>query len=376
MPRAPEAGQESRKRFISTVLGESQPKSKLPANRGEEGIEGTQETVGRSVEPSLSPQHSGLVPQSLENLSEHRPAEQKDDWLADLPRFQTNSPLAQDLSTAQPAETISVQERVRQETLREPEPLAVEQSVDEMRFSSFPVLSESPEPPSFYKSRPFQILAVMVLLGVGFFLFRGPGSFVTKKPDTALQQQSGNAQPERQVSSSPTGSETANPPGVGTEPGKPETVSAPSVNPQPEIKVLTPNETHSVSSAAAPHNAEAISPSRGLPGEDSHATPSSGPRLVISDVTGEGGPPYLQRSKKPIVSPDMARSSKPLVVRVVIGRQGKVIEATSLNQSESNASLSRAALAAVQNWEFSPARGKSEKTWTRYFSFRFTSGSE
>jgi TonB family protein len=240
------------------------------------------------------------------------------------------------------------------------------------------VLSKSPEPPSFYKSRPFQILAVMVLVGVGFFLFRGPGSFVTEKPDPAFQQQPGKAQAERQVSSSPTGGEAANPSDVRIEPDKPETVSAPSVNPQPEIKGLTPNETHSVSSAEAPHSAEAISPSRDLAGEASQASSSSGLRLVISDVTGEVGPPYLQRSKKPIVSPDMARTSgsKPLVVRVVIGGRGKVIEATPLNQSESNASLSRAALAALQNWEFSPVRGKGEKTWTRYFSFRFTSGSE
>jgi TonB family protein len=95
---------------------------------------------------------------------------------------------------------------------------------------------------------------------------------------------------------------------------------------------------------------------------------------MISDVTGEGGPPYLLKSKKPIVSPDMARTTgtKPLVVRVVIGRQGKVIEAASLNENENNASLSRAALAAIESWEFSPVRGRDEKVWTRYFSFRVT----
>ena len=322
--------QESTRRFSSTVLGELQEKSELPTSLREGAIEETQETGGQLVNDSVPLSHG---------------------------------------SDRQFAETMSIQEDAPQTAPPEPEPLVVEQSVAERVADSLPTLSRSPAPSPFYKLRSFQILAAMILIGVAFFLYRAPGSLLTQKTDVAVQQDSGSALPDSQVSPNSAGSQSVAPPGASTEPMKTDTSLAVS-NPQPGVKDLTVNEARNASPSG---NVEATPDIQGRPGADSGVAPSSGTNLLISDVTGEGGPPYLQKSKRPIISRDMIQTGiKPLVVRVVISRQGKVIEATSLNQNESNASLSRAALAAVQDWEFSPIRGKGERIWTRYFSFRFS----
>src|SRR5262249_29585335 len=123
-----------------------------------------------------------------------------------------------------------------------------------------------------------------------------------------------------------------------------------------------------------PANAET---SADLSNTQTKAVRSSGPNLLISDVTGETGPPYLRKSKRPNLALDKAKAKKnaPLVVRVVINKEGKVIEAIPLNESQDNATLSQAVLAAVQSWEFSSTRNKADKNWIRYFCFRVTNTS-
>jgi hypothetical protein len=96
--------------------------------------------------------------------------------------------------------------------------------------------------------------------------------------------------------------------------------------------------------------------------------------ISMSDVTGASGPPFLRKSKQPVFSPEFIplAGGKPLVIRVIVDREGKILEATPLNLNPSNAALSEAVLPAIKGWQFSQARGSKSDTVAKYFSFKVT----
>jgi len=360
----PQKRQASRKRFATAILGETWERNEPAPPTSEERIEKVSEEVAHSNELFPPAEHLDSLPQTTFG-AQHSP--ESDNALAELPMSQEASPSGQDFSATELLGTLSVGEEVPRDTASEPQLLTRESHSREMPAISPYSPAEWSETP-LHRSRPFQILVALALLGVTFFLFRGASSLLTKKPSLERHRQPDNVQPTSQASLSQAPSESTNPHGPVGEPAGSGTVLS-SADLQAKARGLNSNKP-----AHASDDDTTPSPLRGLPGEDSHVASTSGTKLVIKDVTGEGGPPYLLKSRRPIVSPDIARTAgtKPLVVRVVIGSEGKVIEATSLNQSDSNASLSSAALVAIQDWEFSSVRGKGERAWTRYFSFRFT----
>jgi len=99
------------------------------------------------------------------------------------------------------------------------------------------------------------------------------------------------------------------------------------------------------------------------------------PALSIQDVTGSGRGPVLRKMKPIQLSQDMLGSlaDKPVVVRVVIDKTGKVTEVSPVNQEGAAVSLPPDALATIQQWEFSRSRRKEAGEAVKYFSLKVQS---
>jgi len=336
-------------------------------------VEG-RETVMESGKSPNSPGPEVAVPPS-ESYS--APAENKaDDWLTELPMFQVPSSLPVESSPSATAETVSAQEEISDELSPEPTPVIVERGTVETPIARLPILSHPPAPPRFYQSRPIQILAAVLLLGVGLFILRKPPALFDRKPVTLPPQTSQTPAAPSPPAQDATNQET---PASGALVNSNAEASKSETPPSVPAK-LAPDGKSSATippdapSSAGPAKAET---SADVSNRATKAVHGSGPNLLISDVTGESGPPYLRKSKGPNVALDKAQATKnaPLVVRLVINKEGKVIEATPLNESQDNATFSQAVLAAVQSWEFSSTRNKADKNWIRYFSFKVTNNS-
>jgi CheY-like chemotaxis protein len=96
------------------------------------------------------------------------------------------------------------------------------------------------------------------------------------------------------------------------------------------------------------------------------------PALSIQDVTGSGRGPVLRKMKPIQLSQDVLSSlaAKPVVVRVVIDKAGKVTEVTPLNQEGAAVPLPPDALATIEQWEFSRSRRKDAGEAVKYFSLK------
>jgi DNA-binding response OmpR family regulator len=360
-----------RRPLSDMVLRESQMKTEPDI---EAGVQHAQEKAMELTGASLFPEPSVEVSSSPDSPSVNSPAEQNDEALAELPISQDTHPLPE-IAPVQPAQAAFAQESVEPDLSAE----TVDRSPIEDSF--VPPVWQSPSPITpFYRSTSFRILAAVILLAVAFVIFRNSGSVQNQKRNVRTVQDAQTPPATAPLSQFAAKSEQAgngSVPGPRSEPALGN--SSPPATPLPaEPKGVTSADRRRTPAVSSSQAHPDVSNPQPRPNEGSPATQSSGPNLVMSDVTGETGPPYLRKSKQPNIVLDkvQARRSTPLVVRVVISQAGKVVEAEPLNQNESNASLSRAAVAAIQNWEFSPVRGKADKNWIRYFSFKITNASQ
>lgn len=232
-------------------------------------------------------------------------------------------------------------------------------------------VGKSPAAPSIYKSRPVQVIAIMILLFLVFFWLKSRIPFFEKKSDYGTQevpQQSIAVRPSAHTGSTPTPTSEGSSAGSSQEPIKEKTPPAAISASTPDDKNLGDNAPGETSTSTN----ETKSTRRALPREVRNPGPRRAVNLVISDVTGAGKPPFLRKSRRPVLSPKMIQSgsAKPVVIRIVVSQEGRVLEATPVSRDESNIPLSQAVLAAVQDWQFKPVRKSQEKTWTKYFSFR------
>ncbi len=104
---------------------------------------------------------------------------------------------------------------------------------------------------------------------------------------------------------------------------------------------------------------------------------NSPPAILISDVSGREPMISLVRSKRPQVTPEILRASgdKALVVRVVVDRLGKVVDAKPLNLEPRTEAMNKAVMSTIRDWEFSRYQGQ-DNTANKYFSFKVLSFSE
>jgi len=99
------------------------------------------------------------------------------------------------------------------------------------------------------------------------------------------------------------------------------------------------------------------------------------PALSIQDVTGSGRGPVLRKMKPVQLSQEVLNSlaAKPVVVRVVIDKAGKVTEVAPLNQEGAAVPLPPEVLATIEQWEFSRSRRKEAGEAVKYFSLKVQS---
>jgi CheY-like chemotaxis protein len=368
--------QAGRKLTVDPVEHEPEPPKEPAAVSPPRGdVEEGPETVMESAKSPNIPEPEVSVPQPESYSAPAEPA-QADDWLTELPMFQASSSLPVESPPPVTAETVPAQEEISGELVPEPKSLLVERGKVETPVARLPLLSQPPAPPRFYRSRPLQILAAVLLLGAGLFIVRKPQALFDRKPAAVPHQNSQTPTPPSPLTQAATSQET---PSSGTltnsnpEASRPKTSSSVLAKSPLEAKSDATISPDALSNAGTANVETSADVSKRPP----KAGRVSGPNLLISDVTGEAGPPYLRKSKRPDVALDKIRATKnaPLVVRIVINKEGKVIEATPLNESQDNATLSQAVLAVVQSWEFSATRNKSDKNWIRYFSFKATNDS-
>jgi CheY-like chemotaxis protein len=228
-----------------------------------------------------------------------------------------------------------------------------------------------PQGPSLTRFKSFLLVGFLMLLILGLFLLRNHIFLLYKNVEmltfrTEKSPELNQANP--QTPSSPASDGTAdNRQGAIDEkspPASPSSLPGPTVEDSPRGPAAKDSSKLTTERPAAKTKTEA-SPGLG-------SAPSIG--VSISDVTGASGPPFLQKSKQPLFSPELIplAGGKPLVVRIMVDREGKILEATPLNLNPSNAALSEVALSAIQSWQFSRVRGGKSDTAARYFSFKVT----
>ncbi|MFN8008439.1 MAG: response regulator [Terriglobia bacterium] len=98
----------------------------------------------------------------------------------------------------------------------------------------------------------------------------------------------------------------------------------------------------------------------------------SSPSLQFSDVTGSGRPPFVRKTVLPKITRDLIESpfEKAFVIRVEVSRKGKVLDASILNDDDSNPALKEVVLNSILNWEFKPAKHAEGDPLTKYYSFK------
>jgi DNA-binding response OmpR family regulator len=363
------------------------------------------------------PESTALAEEKIQSLEPHEENEVRDtrepphdseSWLGEMETAQQNSPLSgMDEATKQAEKnqetiiatlaTVSPKEgphqsepeektaarRFAQPVSPEPEVGPTANQVVPALSNELSTLSAARKPPTaffIYKSRPAQAIAIMTVLFLVFLGLKGRIPYFEKKDDyrtLAVQKESMVVQPPPQVGSPPTPTSGAPSRGESQEPVKENPASAPMLSSAPADKSLGANAIVDTSSSVSSHPGEKRSTRRSLPREirNPRGRPAN---WVINDVTGARKSPFLRKSRRPVLPLEMiqAPSAKPVVIRIVISQEGKVLEATPINEDESNVSLSQAAQAVVQDWEFEPIRKSDEKTWTKYFSFRLTRESD
>ena len=217
-------------------------------------------------------------------------------------------------------------------------------------------------------STPLRIAAVVIVAALALYLardrFQGGSNEAPTSPETSI-----SAQP------SPPTEAAAEP---SAQLPSPSMTVASSVQPAQDPPVDAEAETGTelakppVSSGAA-EVSEANDSVKKTETVDSQApTRERSPALSIQDVTGSGKGPVLRKMKPIRLSQEMLSSltAKAVVVRVVIDNAGKVTEVTPLNQEGAAVSLPADALAAIQQWEFSPSRRKDAGEAIKYFSLK------
>jgi hypothetical protein len=228
-----------------------------------------------------------------------------------------------------------------------------------------------PQGPSFIRFKSFLLVGFLMLLILGLFLLRNHIFLLYKNVEmltfrTEKLPELNQANP--QTPSSPASDGTAdNRQGAIDEKSRPAT---PSSLPGPRVEDSPREPAAKDSSKLTAERPEAKTEPEASPGLGS--APSID--VSISDVTGASGPPFLRKSIQPVLSPQLISlaGGKPLVVRIMVDQEGKILEATPLNLNPSNAALSEAALSAIQSWQFSQVRGGKSDTAAKYFSFKVT----
>jgi CheY-like chemotaxis protein len=217
------------------------------------------------------------------------------------------------------------------------------------------------------KSKSFLVAGFLILLFLGLFLLRNHIFFLNlnknAEPLTSnIEQTPGSNQTSSQTPSSPPAS------GITEDEQRALDEKTSSAGPhQPADRM---DEVLSSEPAAKDSSAKPIV--RADPGNSPEPRSTPPIAVVISDVTGASGPPFLRKSKQPVLSPELIplAGSKPLVLRIMVDREGKILEATPLNLNPRNSPLSEVVLSAIRGWEFSPLRGSKNDTAAKYFSFK------
>ena len=218
------------------------------------------------------------------------------------------------------------------------------------------------------QSTPLRIAAVVIVAALAIYLARDrfqDGSNEVQTPsETPI-----SAQP------SPPTEAAAEPPAQLASPSAPV---APSVQPaqdppvDAEAKTGTEVAKPPVSSGAAEVSEVNDSVKKTEIVDSQPDARERSPALSIQDVTGSGKGPVLRKMKPIQLSQDMLSSltAKPVVVRVVIDKAGKVTEVTPLNPEGAAVSLPADVLATIQQWEFSRSRRKDAGEAVKYFSLK------
>ncbi|HEU0004497.1 MAG TPA: hypothetical protein VFS12_00785 [Terriglobia bacterium] len=218
------------------------------------------------------------------------------------------------------------------------------------------------------QSTPLRISAVVSVAALALYLvrdrFQGGSNEVPTPSETPISAQpspptEAAAEPPAQLASpSPTVAS-------GVQPAQDPPVDA-------EAKTGPELAEPSVASGAAEVSEANDSAKKTETMDSQAATRERSPALSIQDVTGSGKGPVLRKMKPIQLSQEMLSSlmAKAVVVRVVIDNAGKVTEVTPLNQERTAVSLPADALAAIQQWEFSPSRRKDAGEAVKYFSLK------
>ncbi|PYV90134.1 MAG: hypothetical protein DMG05_11395 [Acidobacteria bacterium] len=365
---------------VAGILSQREVATEVVAQRtGSSALDGSKEEKARSREPAGE----------TEVRATPEPADNSESRLEETVTTQQSSPVsAMDEAARLPekdqgtiiatAETVSAQPAAPQPEVRPAASQLVPAASNELNILSS--AQKSPAASPIYRSRPLQIVVIMILLFLVFFWLKGRIPFFEKKRDymtLEVQEESTAVQPSSQTGSTPSTANGVPSPGSNQEPAKQTTAPATPSSP-PDDRNLPPDALSESSTSVPLHTRETRSARHALPREVRSPRAGRAANLVIHDVTGAGKLPFLKKSRRPVLSPEViqADSTQLVVIRIVISQEGKVLEAAPVNQDESNASLSQAALRAVQDWEFKPIRKGDEKTWTKYFSFKLAQGSD
>jgi len=230
---------------------------------------------------------------------------------------------------------------------------------------------KNPQGPSVVRFKSLLVAGLVILLFLGLFLLKNYVFFFSKNLKTLTS--SSEKSPELNQTNS---QNSSTPPLSGTAENRQGAIDekSPSASPYPfpgptveDLPKEPPAKDSSGMTTERPGESADPEVSPGL-----KSSPLMG--ISISDVTGASGPPFLRKSKQPVFSPELIplAGGKPLVVRIMVNREGQVLEATPLNLNPSNAALSEAVISAIKGWRFSQVPGGKSDTAAKYFSFKVT----
>ena len=245
-------------------------------------------------------------------------------------------------------------------------PVGPVSELDEKSAPSF--LRSMAERDRRYRSFPILITLALILLGISmiylyhreFFntLLFNPTQSSTQPPASApnMKEAEGNGQPGSQpplegVIERPT---EGLPSSEGAQPTSPPTVQPPLTQ---ESGASPPGSLRSPTGTQNRASAQDIPPSASV--------------VKITEVSGQIGPPHLRRIPRMEISSNTAKTiTRPLVFRLEVSPQGKVVKSQIINESRENATLVPIVESSLSEWEFTPMAAGHGSVLVKYFSAR------
>lgn len=237
-----------------------------------------------------------------------------------------------------------------------------------------PPVGQDPGPlPAPQISSPPDRSRTALLAGAGVVVLAAAAAgifMMTRQADDAPVQPAAQVEPAPPAAAVPPPAPVEQPPATAPQPA----AATPATNPVsrlPRPAPTTPRTTRSAPPNPTPPPAEVAPPARAPAPAPAASTPPPRPAAAgdqrVYSVTDVDERPKVLNQVEPVYPADLARRGieDVVVLKVLVARDGRAEEVQVLRGSRKDATFDRAAIAAVQQWVFAPARkgGEPVASW-------------